>query len=131
LLDKYPNDIKLVLKNFPLSMHPFARKAATAALAANKQGKFWEFSNKLFENSANLSDIKIQDIAKQLGLDVEKFNRDLNDASVQSLIDKDISDAEKASVRGTPTIFVNGKALKNRGANEFQEMLEAELKKKK
>lgn len=112
-------------------MHPFARKAATAALAANKQGKFWEFSNKLFENSANLSDIKIQDIAKQLGMDVEKFNRDLNDASVQNLIDKDISDAEKASVRGTPTIFVNGKALKNRGPNEFQEMLETELKKKK
>jgi protein-disulfide isomerase len=131
LLDKYPDDIKLVLKNFPLPMHPFARKAAAAALAANNQGKYWEFSHKLFENSSSLSDSKIQDIAKQLGLDLEKFNRDLNDASVQSLINKDISDAERASVRGTPTIFVNGKALKNRRPNEFQEMLETELKKKK
>ena len=112
-------------------MHPFARKAAAAALAANKQGRFWEFSNKLFENSSNLSDIKIQDIAKQLGLDMEKFNRDLNDASVQNLIDKDISDAEKASIRGTPTIFVNGKAVKNRRPNEFQDMIETELKRKK
>ena len=112
-------------------MHPFARKAAAAALAANKQGKYWEFSAKLFENSSALSDDKIQDIARQLGLDMEKFNRDFADASVQSLINKDMSDAEKVPIQGTPTIFVNGKALKNRGPNEFQEMIESELKKKK
>ncbi len=112
-------------------MHPFARKAAAAALAANNQGKYWEFSQKLFENFSGLNDSKIEDIAKQLGLDVEKFNRDLNDASVQSLINRDISEAEKASVQGTPTIFVNGKALKNRGAEEFQELIQTELKKKK
>ena len=112
-------------------MHPFARIAAAAALAANNQGKYWEFSQKLFENFSSLDDAKIQDIAKELGLDMEKFNRDLNDASVQHLIDRDISDAEKASVQGTPTIFINGKALKNRRPNEFQEMIEAELKRKK
>jgi protein-disulfide isomerase len=131
LLDKYPKDIKLVLKNFPLPMHPFARKAAVAALAANKQGKYWEFSQKLFENFSSLSDAKIQDIAMQLGLDMEKFNRDLNDASIQHIIDRDISDAEKASVQGTPAIFINGRALKNRKPNEFQELLESELKRKK
>jgi protein-disulfide isomerase len=131
LLDKYPKDVKLVLKNFPLPMHPFARKAAAAALAANNQGKYWECSRKLFENYASLSDDKIQDIARQLGLDMEKFNRDLTDASTQALINKDMSDAEKASLQGTPTIFVNGKALKNRGPNEFQEMIETELKRKK
>jgi len=112
-------------------MHPFVRKAAAAALAANKQGKYWEFSQKLFDNFSSLNDAKIQDIAVQLGLDMEKFNRDFNDASVQHLIDTDISDAEKASVQGTPTIFVNGKALKNRKPNEFQEMIETELKRKK
>jgi protein-disulfide isomerase len=131
LLDKYPQEIKLVLKNFPLPMHPFARMAAAAALAANNQGKYWEFSQKLFENFSSLNDVKIQDIAMELGLDMEKFNRDLTDASVQHLIDRDISDGEKASVQGTPTIFVNGKALKNRRPNEFQEMIEAELKRKK
>jgi predicted DsbA family dithiol-disulfide isomerase len=78
-----------------------------------------------------LSDEKIQDIARQLGLDMEKFNQDVNDASIQSLINKDMSDAEKVPVQGTPTIFVNGKALKNRGPNEFQLMIENELKKKK
>jgi protein-disulfide isomerase len=131
LLGKYPKDVKLVLKNFPLPMHPFARKAAAAALAANNQGKYWEFSGKLFENYSTLSDDKILDIARQLGLDMEKFNRDLADASIQALINKDMSDAEKASLQGTPTIFVNGKALKNRGPNEFQEMIENELKRKK
>jgi protein-disulfide isomerase len=131
VLDKYPKDVKLVLKNFPLPMHPFARKAAAAALAANNQGKYWEFSGKLFENFSSLSDEKIQDIAKGLGLDMEKFNRDFNDASIQSLIDRDMSDAEKVPVQGTPTIFVNGKALKNRGPNEFQQMIENELRRRK
>jgi protein-disulfide isomerase len=131
LLDKYPKDVKLVFKNFPLPMHPFARKAAAAALAADKQGKFWQFSDKLFENYSNLNDDKIQDIARQLGLNMEKFNRDVNDASIQALINRDMSDAEKATVQGTPSIFINGKALKNLGPNEFQELLEAELKRKK
>jgi len=112
-------------------MHPFARKAASAALAANNQGKYWEFSGKLFENNASLSDDKIQDIARQLGLDMGKFNRELTDASIQALINKDMSDAEKVPVQGTPTIFVNGKALKRLGPNELQEMIDTELKKKK
>jgi protein-disulfide isomerase len=131
LLDKYPKDVKLVLKNFPLPMHPFARKAASAALAANNQGKYWEFSDKLFENSSALSDEKIQEIAGQLGLDMEKFNRDLTDASIQSLINRDMSDAEKVPVQGTPTIFVNGKSLKNLGPNELLQMIDNELKRKK
>jgi protein-disulfide isomerase len=131
LLDKYPKDVKLVLKNFPLPMHPFARKAAAAALAANNQGKYWEFSGKLFENNASLSDDKIQDIARQLGLDMGKFDRDLTDASIQSLINKDMSDAEKATVQGTPSLFVNGKALKRLGPNELQEMIQNELKRRK
>jgi protein-disulfide isomerase len=112
-------------------MHPFARKAAAAALAANNQGKYWEFSNKLFENFSGLSEEKIQDIAKQLGLDMEKFNRDVNDASIQALINRDMSDAEKVPVQGTPTLFVNGKALKRLGPTELQEMIDNELKRKK
>ena len=111
-------------------MHPFARKAAAAALAANNQGKYWEFSRRLFENSASLSDDKIQEIAKQLGLDMEKFNRDLNDASVQNLINRDLDEGQKVPVRGTPSIFVNGKSLKNGGPDEFQGLIESGIKKK-
>ena len=76
MLEKYPKEVKLVYKNFPLVGHKFARKAATAALAAHEQGKFWEFHDNLFKNYRNLDDAKIQEIAEELGLDMERFTRD-------------------------------------------------------
>jgi protein-disulfide isomerase len=131
VLDNNPKDVKLVLKNFPLSMHKFARKAATAALAANRQGKFWEFSDKLFESQRALSDEKIQEIARGLNLDIDKFNKDMQDPAVQESINKDVAEGQRAGVAGTPTIFVNGKLLKSRSVQGFQAMIEAELKKEK
>ena len=67
VLEKYPKQVKLVFKNFPLRNHRYAKKAATAALAANRQGKFWEFHDRLMENATRLNDKKIEDIAKELG----------------------------------------------------------------
>jgi protein-disulfide isomerase len=112
-------------------MHPYARNAAAAALAANNQGKYWQFSHLLFENASRLSDATVQSIAKQLGLDAGKFNRDMRSASVQNLISKDMSEADKASVEGTPAIFINGKALRIGGDNELTMAVESELKRKK
>jgi len=112
-------------------MHPYARNAAAAALAANKQGKYWPFSRLLFTNSSRLSDATIQSFVRQLGLDAEKFNRDMSSASIQNLINKDLKEAEKASVEGTPAIFINGKALRIGGDNELKMAVERELKKKK
>ena len=71
MLERYPKEVKLVAKNFPLARHKFATKAAMAALAANAQGKFWEFHSKLFENYKVINDAKIQDIAGELGLDMD------------------------------------------------------------
>jgi len=130
VLNKYPNEVKLVIKHFPLRNHKFARKAATAALAANEQGKFWEFHHKLFENYKVLNDSKIQDIANKLGLDMEKFNKDMNSPAIAKLINRDLKNGRQVGVRGTPTIFVNGKISKKRDLNGFSEMIEAELKKK-
>jgi protein-disulfide isomerase len=112
-------------------MHRDARNAAAAALAAGNQGKYWEFSHLLFKNSSLLSDAKIQGIARQLGLDVEKFNRDMRGTAVQNLINKDMGEADKASVEGTPAVFINGKALRNGSDAEFQMAVESELKRKK
>jgi len=112
-------------------MHPSARNSAAAVLAANNQGKYWQFSHLLFENSSRLSDSTIQGIARQLGLDAEKFNRDMRSAAVQNMINKDMLEAEKASVEGTPAIFLNGKALRIGSDNEFKIAVENELKKKK
>jgi protein-disulfide isomerase len=130
VLNKYPNEVKLVIKHFPLRNHKFARKAASASLAANEQGKFWEFHHKLFENYKVLNDSKIQDIAKELGLGMEKFNNDMNSPVIAKLINRDLKNGRQVGVRGTPTIFVNGKISKKRGLSGLSEMIEGELKKK-
>jgi protein-disulfide isomerase len=130
VLEKFPKEVKIVEKNFPLQMHKFARQAATAALAANKQGKFWEFHKKLFESISSLSDAKVQEIATQLGLDMDKFNKDLKDPAIQNIITRDLQEGTAAGVRGTPTIFVNGLPLANRSIEGFEQAIKQELKKK-
>ncbi len=130
MLERYPKEVKLVAKNFPLSKHKFAKKAAKAALAANEQGKFWEFHNMLFENYKAINDAKIQEIATELGLDMERFTRDMNSQAVKGLIQRDISNARKIGIRGIPSVLINGKVLKNRRLKGFQQVIDAELKKK-
>ena len=129
MLEKYPNDVKLVIKHFPLSIHDYARKAAIAALAAGKQGKFWEAHEKLFANQNDLNDAKVEAIAGELGLDMEKFKKDLQDPAIASIIDRDMNDGLKANVQGTPSIFINGKLLNQR--NYLLQAVEAALKKNK
>ena len=129
VLDKYPENVKLVVKHFPLANHKYAHKAATAALAANVQGKFWEFHNKLFKNYNVINDTKIQDIAKELGIDIEKFNKDMQSPAIKSLIARDMNNGRQIGIRGTPTVFINGKTLKNRSLQGIYQVIEAELKK--
>ena len=112
-------------------MHGYARKAAIAALAAAKQGKFWEIHEKLFANQKDLSDVKVEAIAGDLGLNMEQFNRDLKDSAIASLIDRDMNNGRQANVQGTPSIFVSGRLLNQRSLQGFQQAIEAELKKKK
>jgi len=128
VLEAYPKDVKLVIKNIPL--HSFSRKAAIAAVAAGKQGKFWEINEKLFANQKELSDAKVETIAKEIGLNMEQFNKDLKDPTIVSLIDRDFNDGLQANIRKTPTIFINGKLLTKESLSGLQEAIEAELKKK-
>ncbi len=102
-----------------------------AALAAGKQGKFWEMHEKLFANQKELSDAKVEAIAREIGLNMGQFDKDLKDPAIASLIDRDMNSGRQANVRGTPTIFVNGRLLKQRSPQGFQQAIEAELKKKK
>lgn len=129
MLEKYPNDVKLVVKHFPLPSHKFARPASTAALAAHQQGKFWEFHARLFENYRALNDTKIEEIAVELQLDMEKFAADRKSPDINALIERDIRNGKAIGVRGTPTIFINGKRVKNRSMQAFQQMIEAEISK--
>ena len=112
--------MKLVFKNFPLRNHKFAWPAAIAALAANKQGKFWELHDQLYKNYNRLSDQKISEIAQQVGLDMEKFNNDMKDPELKALVERDFQEGVEAGVRGIPSIFVNGRLLRNRSFQGFQ-----------
>jgi len=131
VLEKYPKEVKLVVKQFPLSIHNYARKAAVAALAAEKQGKFWEMHHNLFANQKDLSDAKVESIARGLGLNIQQFNQDLKDPAIGSLIDRDMNSAMQANVQGTPTIFVNGRLLTQRSLAGFEQAVEVELRRGK
>jgi protein-disulfide isomerase len=129
VLDRYPDKVKLVVKNFPLSSHRFARKAAQAAMAANAQGKFWEYRRKLFENYRSLSDAELLDIAKELGLDMAKFTKDMNSRAIRDFVTRDVVNGRQIGVRGTPSIFVNGKPVKFHTPFDLFTAIDAELKK--
>jgi len=129
LSDKYKDRLKLVIKHFPLKNHAFARKASQASLAAHKQGKFWEFHEKLFENYSDINDEKIEQIAIELNLDMDKFHSDINLPEIQAIIDRDIQNGKEIGVPGTPTMFINGKQISPRAFDEFITIIESELKK--
>ena len=129
VLEKNPNQVKLVFKNFPLRNHKSAMPAAIAALAAEKQGKFWEFHDLLFKDYNRLSEQKVKEIAQQLNLDMEQFEKDRKDPRIRAMINRDVSEGNRAGVRGTPTVFINGRLLRKRNPAGFQEVIEKALKK--
>jgi protein-disulfide isomerase len=129
VLEKNPNQVKLVFKNFPLGNHKSAMPAAIAALAAERQGKFWEFHDLLFKYYNRLNEQKVNEIAQQLNLDMEKFEKDRKDPRIRAMINREVSEGNRAGVRGTPTVFINGRLLRNRSMAGFQELIEKALKK--
>jgi protein-disulfide isomerase len=127
LLEKYPLQVKLVFKNYPLTKHTFAKKAAVAAFAARKQGKFWEYHDLLFQNGDSLSDQKFLQIARELGLDLERFEKDFNDLKIVARINQDIRLGAYMGVRGTPTVFINGSLSKARTLEALEAAVRNEL----
>lgn len=119
LLAKYPNDIELTFKHFPLTqIHPRALLAAKASEAAGKQGKFFEMHDKLFEGQSSWgSNSKAEDVfvgyATELGLDVDQFKTDLKDATIAAKIKSNQAEGMKKDVQGTPTFFVDGLKVEN------------------
>jgi len=128
VLKNNPQNVRLVLKNLPLTrIHPMAEPAARAALAANNQGKFWEYHDMLFA-SPKLSQAILEEIAMKLGLDMEKFKQDMSSMPVSSQLAKDMQMAQAADVSGTPTCFVNGRKLQERSVEGFQKLIDEILK---
>ena len=127
VFEQNKNNVKLVFKNMPLNFHKYANPSARAALAAHKQGKFWEFHDSIF-TAGKLSDQTITNVATKIGLDMATFKSDMDSTAVRQQLEKDMKDAEKAGVKGTPTIFINGKKLKNRSIQGFQVLINEALK---
>ena len=135
ILKKYPNDVKVVIKNFPLSFHKQAYKAAQYVLAAKEQGKYKELYHKVFENYKNLKnneDLPLE-LAAELGLDVEKLKADANSAKITSQIDEEIKQMRTSGIPrlSVPKFLINGKEPQGRSLEAWSTMIDQELKKNK
>lgn len=131
MLEKYSGNIKLVIRHFPLSQHSYAKKAASAAIAANEQGRFWSYHQELFKNFKELDDKKILEIAIEQGLNMTRFNRDVKSSAAEQRIRLDMKDGRDQGVSHVPSVFVDGKLLKDNGLQGLTNAIDAELAKNK
>ena len=129
MLEQNKGKVKIVFKNFPLRSHQYAARAARAALAAESQGKFWEFHDRLFFNYNRLNDQKIREISVGLMLDQTEFKKQMKSPRIMSKIENDMLDGTQAGVKSLPAIFVNGRSLRNRTLKDFQILIDKELEK--
>lgn len=108
ILDDFGGQVKLIYKNYPISkLHPEARDAAAAAVAAGEQGKFWPMHDKLFANQDHLTAADLEGYAKELKLDVKKWKLDL--VLAKERVEKEHAEGEKNEITGTPTLYINGR----------------------
>ncbi len=129
LAAKYPQKLRVVFKHYPLGFHESARPLAIASMAAQEQGRFWEFHDVVFSNNSKLeaTDDAIAGYAKAAGLDVERFNRDRKEKAeaYEKRVEKEIAQGNSVDVRGTPTLYINGKKVENRSLEGMSQMVEA------
>jgi protein-disulfide isomerase len=105
----FPGRLRVVHMNFPLSGHTHALAAARAALAAGRQGKFWEMHDLLFTNQRALETADLNRYAQQLGLDMARFRADSASPEVEAAIQATRREGERLEISGTPTIYINGR----------------------
>lgn len=136
LSEEFPNDLKIIFRNFPLSeIHPNANISAYAAQAASLQDKFWEMADILFSRQSEWSALenpeeKFISYAQELNLDLEKFKTDINSAETKDKVSKDRISAENNNLNSTPTFFVNGQKISNPASyNEFKNAIFADQNK--
>lgn len=106
---KYTNQVRLVFRQFPLTIHPNAPKAAEAALCANEQGKFWQMHDAMFQDQQGLAVDGLKAKAVSIGLDANQFNQCLDSGKFAAAVKSDIDAGEAAGVNSTPAMFINGR----------------------
>jgi protein-disulfide isomerase len=129
VLKMYPTQVKLIFKQFPLEIHPQADLAAAAAVAAHKQGKFWVMHDAMFAHPESLSRKGILSLAQQSGLEMSKFEDDIDSTVVRETVVRDVQDGNQAGVEGTPTVFINGQHYNGPiTASTLKQVIDGELK---
>jgi|GEM_PF-430180 protein-disulfide isomerase len=108
-VDAYPDEVRLVFKHFPLDYHPHSMEVALASVAADRQGKFWEFHDALFADRESHDPASVDKLARALRLDLARFAADRASAEARALVERDMKQADALGLSGTPFIFVNGR----------------------
>jgi len=119
LVNESNGQVRFVFKHFPLKMHPGSLFSSRAALAAHRQGKFWEMYDLLFKDFSKQGMEDVLEYGRTLGMDVERFKRDLEDPEIEVLLERDKMEGVRAKVTGTPTLFINGKMYNLRHDEDF------------
>jgi protein-disulfide isomerase len=128
VIDSYPRQVRVVFKQMPLSIHPNAFKAAQASLCAARQGKFWEYHDLLF-SSTDMSGGSLLEYAARTGLPATEFAACLDSDESRAAVLRDMQEARRANVQGTPTFIINGKLLRGVTTLEnFKSAIDSELK---
>lgn len=126
LLAANADTVRVVFKHLPLPMHPQAEPAALAAIAAQRQGKFWEMHDALFAVQ-QWTPAAVTETATRIKLDMTRFQADLNSQETRMQLAKDKADAQAAEVAATPSVFVNGRPVRERSLPALQAMVNEAL----
>jgi protein-disulfide isomerase len=124
MLKQYGARVRLVVRDFPLEQHQWARKAAEAANAANAQGKFFEYISILYKNQQALDVPSLKKYASDLGLDRARFDADLDSGKYAGEVAHDVADGKAYGIGSTPTIFINGVRLLDLGDRSIKAALD-------
>ncbi|HET9480026.1 MAG TPA: thioredoxin domain-containing protein [Pyrinomonadaceae bacterium] len=128
IVSEFGDRVRLVVRDFPLSQHANARKAAEAAEAAREQDKYWEYVSVLFRNQSALGLDKLRQYATELGLDRARFDESLDSGKFAEKVQRDVIDGRKLGVHGTPTLYINGKRLSDNSYESLKSVIESALK---
>ena len=124
----FDGKVRVVFRNMPLPMHAKAEAAALAGLAAHRQGKFWEMHDALFATQGKFDQDDLDALADEIGLDLEKYRRDIADPALAAALRQDIADAKALGINGTPSFLVNGRLVVGaRPVDELTALVNSEI----
>ena len=128
VVKKHGDEITIYFLQFPLPGHPHSRLAARASLAAHQQGKFWELHDLMMDNQSTLSPDNITAYAQMIGLNMDRFNADINDKKIETMIDASLQIGTQVELTGTPSFFINGIRFED-SLEDLEKTIDERLKK--